>query len=64
VTRLLTKRARFASAVLLATLVGAHATELAAVDTPLPELTQPVNDFANVIDQQSRAELERLSRAL
>jgi len=60
----LTKRARFASALLLATLAGAYATELAAVDTPLPELTQPVNDFANVIDQQSRAELERLSRAL
>jgi uncharacterized protein len=37
---------------------------VAAAEPPLPELTQPVNDFANVIDSASKAELERLSRAL
>jgi uncharacterized protein len=31
---------------------------------PLPELTAPVNDFANVIDATSEAELDRLSRSL
>ena len=30
----------------------------------LPELTEPVNDFAHVIDPQSRAEMERMIRAL
>ena len=30
----------------------------------LPELTEPVNDFARVIDAQSAAEIERMSRAL
>ena len=34
----------------------------AAVD--LPELTKPVNDFANMIDPASAAELERMIRAL
>jgi uncharacterized protein len=32
--------------------------------TELPELTQPVNDFANVIDAGSEAELDRMIRAL
>jgi uncharacterized protein len=31
---------------------------------PLPELTQPVNDFAHVIDSASAAEIDRMSRAL
>src|SRR6185437_14898170 len=35
-----------------------------AADPPLPELTEPVNDFAHVIDANSKAELERLIRAL
>ena len=30
----------------------------------LPELTQPVNDFANVIDARSAAEMDRMIRAL
>src|SRR5258705_12996021 len=57
-------RTTLAAAVLLAPLAGAHTTALAAVDTPLPEPTQPVNDFTNVIDPEPRAELERLSRTL
>src|SRR5436190_23826244 len=36
----------------------------AAADPPLPELTEPVNDFAHVIDANSKAELEQLIRAL
>jgi uncharacterized protein len=40
--------------------VGAQAT----ASTALPELTQPVNDFARVIDPQSTAEMERMIRAL
>ena len=31
---------------------------------PLPELTQPVNDFADVIDSASAAEIDRMIRAL
>ena len=31
---------------------------------PLPDLTQPVNDFANVVDPQSAAAMERMIRAL
>ena len=30
----------------------------------LPELTEPVNDFAHVVDPQSRAQMERMIRAL
>jgi uncharacterized protein len=30
----------------------------------LPELTAPVNDFANVIDPASAADIDRMSRAL
>ena len=37
---------------------------LAAADPPLPELTEPVNDFAGVIDAGSKDELDRLIRAL
>ena len=37
---------------------------IAAADPPLPELTQPVNDFAHVIDSSSAAEIDRMSRAL
>src|SRR4051794_28471690 len=31
---------------------------------PLPELTKPVNDVANVIDPQSAAEMDRMIREL
>jgi len=37
---------------------------MAAADPPLPRLTEPVNDFANAIDRQSRNELDRTIRAL
>ena len=40
-------------AVVLSIAVGAAADDL-------PELTQPVNDFAHVIDAQSAAEMERM----
>lgn len=36
----------------------------AAAQTPLPTLTAPVNDFAQVIDAASAAELDRLIRTL
>ena len=36
----------------------------ALAQPPVPQLTGPVNDFANVIDPASRAELERRIRAL
>ena len=39
------------------------ATEVSAQDLP-PELTQPVNDFANVIDPQSEQTMEALIRSL
>jgi uncharacterized protein len=35
-----------------------------AADAPLPELTQPVNDFAHVIDPSSSQAIEDLSRRL
>lgn len=37
---------------------------LAAADPVLPELTEPVNDFANVIDAASKQQLESMIRAL
>jgi uncharacterized protein len=40
------------------------AAALLQTSPALPELTQPVNDFAKVIDPQSTAELERMIRAL
>jgi uncharacterized protein len=41
-----------------------NASAQASASTPLPELTQPVNDFARIIDPQSAAEMERMIRAL
>jgi uncharacterized protein len=37
---------------------------LANVDPPLPELTQPVNDFADVIDPSTEQQIDQLSRSL
>src|SRR3954470_13811681 len=37
---------------------------LAAQDDSIPELTAPVNDFANVIDASSRQQLDALIRKL
>ena len=37
---------------------------VAAAQPPTPELTQPVNDFANVIDAESAAKMDELIRSL
>ncbi len=51
------------SILLVAAPPNRHAFAQAAASA-LPELTAPVNDFANVIDAASEAEIDRLSRAL
>jgi uncharacterized protein len=59
------KRLGIAFALLLGAstcVVSGFSRTFAAQD--LPELTQPVNDFAGVIDRDSAAELDRLIRAL
>ena len=43
---------------------GLSRTVMASQDAALPELTQPVNDFAHVIDASSAAAIDRLSRQL
>src|SRR5262245_58122017 len=48
----------------LATGRPATAAMLQARTPELPELTQPVNDFAHVIDAESAAGIDRMSRAL
>ncbi len=45
-------------------LVGSGARLIAAAQAALPELTAPVNDFAHVIDPESAAAIDRMSRAL
>jgi len=45
-------------------LIPAVITSSAQSLESLPELTQPVNDFAHVIDPSSAAEIDRISRAL
>jgi uncharacterized protein len=54
------------SAMLVAFVVGVLCARSASAQpsSPLPELTQPVNDFAHVIDSASAAEIDRMSRAL
>ena len=39
-------------------------TVLAYADPPLPELTQPVHDFADVIDPSTEQQIDQLSRSL
>ncbi|MBI3403242.1 MAG: TPM domain-containing protein [Acidobacteria bacterium] len=51
-------------ALVLAALILVVAPTHAAPDSSLPELTQPVNDFAHVVDAASAAEIDRMSRAL
>jgi uncharacterized protein len=58
--RLTVRRARL----LLLGLALLVARAAVAADATLPELTQPVNDFAHVIDPQSTATLDALSRSL
>jgi uncharacterized protein len=48
----------------LIALLSFVALPLAAPDSSLPELAQPVNDFARVVDAASAAEIDRISRAL
>lgn len=52
---------RFASSWFVALLWAALAF---AQSEPLPRLTQPVNDFAHVIDSQNASAIDRMSRAL
>jgi uncharacterized protein len=54
-------RIRIASLVLLFVCSG---TRAAAQDRELPQLTEPVNDFAHIIDDRSAAELDRIIRGL
>jgi uncharacterized protein len=54
---------RFARSVALVLLLITRTAVLAAQPLP-PELTQPVNDFAHVIDQVSRSEIEQRIIAL
>jgi uncharacterized protein len=44
--------------------IAAFSSIARAADPPLPELTQPVNDFAHVIDGASAQQLDQLSRTL
>ena len=59
-------KAKWQMAKLLLTLVICHLalTPSASAQEPPPALTAPVNDFANVIDAASKAELERRILAL
>ena len=59
-------RRRRIDALLVATilLIPTVSTSSAQSRESLPELTQPVNDFAHVIDPASAAEIDRISRAL
>jgi len=54
-------RSAFAVAALLGPVTSMAAE---AADPPLPELTDPVNDFAKVVDAGSKAAIDRLSRTL
>jgi uncharacterized protein len=51
-------------AAVVAVVFGFSGTAIVAADPPLPELSQPVNDFAHVVDSASAAEIDRMSRAL
>ena len=50
-------------ALFLLCVVSALSRTALAAD-PLPSLTQPVNDFAHVVDATSAAEMDRIIRAL
>src|SRR5215471_17095716 len=61
--RRMTKRTLRVLCVLFSSFVICHSS-LAAAQPPTPALTDTVNDFAHVIDQGSRAELDRRIRAM
>ena len=51
--------------VVFVVLVGSGFSRIAvAQTTALPELTEPVNDFAHVIDPENAAAIDKMSRAL
>jgi uncharacterized protein len=52
------------SVLLWSIVVSAFLTGQIAIAQELPELTQPVNDFANVIDQASESAMDSLIRSL
>jgi uncharacterized protein len=58
-----TWKAIFAASALFAIVASAFSRTALAAD-PLPALTQPVNDFAHVVDARSAAEMDRMIRAL
>jgi len=53
-----------AAATLCAVIALAQPASPQSTSSNLPELTQPVNDFARVIDSESAAEMDRMIRAL
>jgi uncharacterized protein len=58
---------RHSLAIVLTTLscvVSGFGRTVCAADPPLAALTQPVNDFAHVVDSASADEIDRMSRAL
>src|SRR5262249_29218648 len=57
----MTRRARI---VFVCGLTLAFGLTVAGQSKDLPELTQPVNDFAHVIDSQSAADMDRMIRQL
>src|SRR5882672_583707 len=57
-------RGSFGIALVLCVLLARSAKPQSSASSALPELTQPVNDFAQVIDRASAAEIDRMSRAL
>jgi uncharacterized protein len=60
-----TKHAKMASRLLWVTLVVvSFAVRAATAQEPPPQLTRPVNDFANVVDGESAAQMDSLIRSL
>ena len=57
-------RARRIAAFLIVPALAVLAAHAAPPDANLPELTQPVNDFAHVIDSSNAAEIDRMIRTL
>ena len=55
---------RAAGGAVLVFLVASGFSRTTAAQAPLPELTEPVHDFANVIDPANEQEIDKLSRAL
>jgi uncharacterized protein len=58
------RRSAFGVTFVLCVLLARAANPQSSASSALPELTQPVNDFAQVIDRASAAEIDRMSRAL